>query len=89
MKVTEIHLYQHNLPVKGQPYRASTGTMTLFDSTIIEIKTDTGLKGYGETCPHGSIYQAEHALGARAAIEQIASAIVGQTRCKSLGFIIR
>ena len=78
MKITEIHVYQHDLPVKGQPYKASIGSMTFFDTTIVEIRTDTGLKGYGETCPHGPFYQAEHALGARAAIQQMASALIGE-----------
>ena len=83
MKITEIHLYQHNLPVKGMPYKASIGSLTFFDSTIVEIKTDTGLTGYGETCPHGSIYQAEHAGGARAAIAQMATALIGENPLKT------
>ena len=82
MKITEIHVYQHDLPVKGSAYKASIGSMTFFDTTIVEIKTDTGLKGYGETCPHGSIYQPEHALGARAAITQMAGALIGEDPLK-------
>ena len=78
MKITEIHVYQHDLPVKGMPYKASIGSMNYFDTTIVEIKTNTGLRGYGETCPHGPIYQSEHALGARAAINQMASALIGE-----------
>lgn len=78
MQITEIHLYQHNLPVKGSPYKASTGSMSFFDSTIVEIITDTGHTGYGETCPHGPVYQAEHATGARAAIAQMAAALIGK-----------
>ena len=78
MKISEIHLYQHDLPVKGSAYKASIGAMTFFDSTIVEIITDTGIKAYGETCPHGPIYQAEHALGARAAIAQMANALIGE-----------
>ena len=83
MKITEIHVYQHNLPVKGTAYKASIGAMTLFDSTIVEIKSDTGLTGYGETCPHGPIYQAEHAAGARAAIAQLAAALIGEDPLKT------
>ncbi len=78
MKITEIHVYQHDLPVKAGAYKASIGEMTLFDTTIVEIITDKGLKGYGETCPHGPIYQPEHALGARAAIAQMAPALIDQ-----------
>lgn len=78
MKITEVHLYKKDLPVAGPAYQASTGSMTIFDSTIVEIKTDIGHTGYGETCPHGTVYQPEHALGARAAIAQMASALLGE-----------
>ena len=78
MKITEIHVYQHNLPVKGAAYKASVGSMSLFDSTIVKIVSDTGHIGYGETCPHGSIYQPEHSLGARSAISEFAPALIGQ-----------
>ena len=78
MKITQINVYQHDLNVKGSPYKASVGSMSLFDSTIIEVITDSGLTGYGETCPHGPVYQCEHALGARAAIAQMAGALIGE-----------
>jgi len=49
MKITEIHIYAVNLPVSGQAsYRMSMSDLTALDSTVVEIITDTGIKGYGE-----------------------------------------
>ena len=56
---------------------AST-TVSSLDTTIVEIITDTGIKGYGETCPVGPVYQPQHARGARAALEETAPALIGQ-----------
>lgn len=77
MRITQIHLYQHNLPVKGPAYRMALSELTALDTTIVEVITDTGLKGYGETCPLGSTYQAQHAKGARAALEEMLPHLIG------------
>ncbi|MGB1251532.1 MAG: mandelate racemase/muconate lactonizing enzyme family protein [Candidatus Promineifilaceae bacterium] len=78
MKITEIHIYQHDLPIKGKPYTMARATLTKLDTTIVEIVTDTGVVGYGETCPLGPTYQPHHALGARAALREIAPHLLGQ-----------
>ncbi len=78
MKITEIHVYQHDLPVKNGPYKMANAWVDALDTTIVQLVTDTGLKGYGETCPVGPTYQPQHALGARAALEQIAVALIGE-----------
>jgi L-alanine-DL-glutamate epimerase-like enolase superfamily enzyme len=77
MRISEIHLYQHDLPVKGQPYSYSTAALTILDTTIVEVVTDTGLVGYGEICPLGTTYQPQHALGARAALQELAPCLIG------------
>ncbi len=48
------------------------------DTTIVEIVTDRGIVGYGETCPLGSTYQPQHALGARAALAELGPHLIGQ-----------
>lgn len=53
------------------------GTHTAFDSTIVEVVSDTGISGWGETCPVGPTYQPEHALGARAALAQMSPGLIG------------
>ena len=38
----------------------------VFDSTVVELVTDEGLKGYGEVCPLGPFYLPAFGPGARA-----------------------
>ncbi len=77
MKITGIRVYRHRLEVAGGRYQMSISAVEALDSTVVEIVTDTGLVGYGETTPLGPTYQPQHALGARAAIEQVAPALIG------------
>lgn len=77
MKIEAIHIYRYDTAIKGKPYRMSNTVLTHFDSTIVEIVTDNGIKGYGETCPVGPVYQPQHALGARAALEQVGPGLIG------------
>jgi L-alanine-DL-glutamate epimerase-like enolase superfamily enzyme len=71
VRIAEIHLYQVDLPLNGTVYRMSEGAYTALDSTVVQIVSDTGLSGWGETCPIGPTHAA-HALGARAALTQMA-----------------
>ncbi|GAA4847463.1 enolase C-terminal domain-like protein [Actinomycetospora corticicola] len=77
MKIERIHVHQALLPVVGEPYRMSHTTVHELDSTLVEVVTADGRHGWGETCPLGPVYQPHHALGARAALEQIAPGLVG------------
>jgi L-alanine-DL-glutamate epimerase-like enolase superfamily enzyme len=78
VRIAEIHLYQMDLPVSDKNYRMSAGgAYASFDSTIVEIVSDTGISGWGETCPVGPVYQPEHALGARAALAQMSAGLIG------------
>ena len=78
MRIAEIHVYQMDLPLSGKPYRMSEGSYATLDSTLVEIMSDTGISGWGETCPVGPTYQPEHALGARAAINQMSPNLIGR-----------
>jgi L-alanine-DL-glutamate epimerase-like enolase superfamily enzyme len=78
MEISSINIYRYDTAIKGKPYRMSNTTLTRFDTTIVEIITDTGIKGYGETCPVGPVYQPQHALGARAALEQMGPHLIGR-----------
>jgi L-alanine-DL-glutamate epimerase-like enolase superfamily enzyme len=55
----------------------STSSVKELDSTIVEIVTDKGQSGWGETCPVGPLYQPHHTLGARAALAEIAPKLIG------------
>lgn len=78
MRIAEIHLYQHRLPVKDGAYRYAGGEVRALDSTIVKITADNGLVGWGETCPVGPTYQPHHAGGARAALCEIAPHLIGE-----------
>jgi 4-hydroxyproline betaine 2-epimerase len=77
LRITEIHVYQMDLPFGGKVYRMSEGSYTSLDSTIVQIVSDTGISGWGETCPVGPTYAPEHALGARAALIQMSPSLIG------------
>jgi len=79
MRISEIHIYQKNLPVVGGPYTMSRVTLDSIDTSIIKLVSDTGLTGWGEVAPLGPVYQPQHALGARAAISELAPNLIGQS----------
>ncbi|TPO12106.1 mandelate racemase/muconate lactonizing enzyme family protein [Mesorhizobium sp. B1-1-5] len=77
MRIDRINVYSAQLPVKGGVYRMARADVEALDSTLVEIVTDDGFAGWGETCPIGPVYQPHHALGARAAIAEIAPGLIG------------
>lgn len=78
MRIKEIHIYTKHLPIMDGPYTMSRITLHELDTTLVKIVTDTDLFGWGEVCPIGSVYQPQHALGAQAAIRQMAPALIGE-----------
>lgn len=79
MRITGIQVYQHDLPVVGSAYTMANTRLSRLDSTIVQLQTDSGHHGWGETCPLGSTYQQQHALGARAAIDLLAPMLIGES----------
>ena len=78
MKIIHIHVYSIELPVANGPYTYSGGSLYSVNSTVVEIITDSGLSGFGECCPVGPTYAAEHARGAVAALAELAPALIGE-----------
>ena len=73
MQITEISVFRVDLPLHEGSYKWSGGnSVSVFDSTIVAIKTDEGLTGYGEVCPLGPAYLPAYAAGARTGIEELA-----------------
>ena len=77
MKIAEIHVYAHDLPVRNGPYTMANAEVWALDTTVVKMVTDTGVIGWGEVCPVGPTYQAQHALGARAALAEMAPGLIG------------
>lgn len=79
MKITEIKAWQVDLPLKEGRYSWSNGNFVeVFDSTVVEITTDEGLKGYAECCPLGSAYLPSYALGVRTGLQELAPHLIGK-----------
>lgn len=78
MKITAIHVYQVDLPLVEGRYTWSDGRyVEVFDSTVVELETDTDLRGYGEVCPLGPFYLPAFGAGARAGIGELAPHLIG------------
>ena len=79
MKITQISVYQVDLPFDHGVYKLSGGrSWTALDSTVIRIDTDEGIVGWGETCPFGPNYVEAFARGARAGIGELAPLLLGR-----------
>ena len=78
MRITSIAAYRVELPLHEGSYKWSGGnSVTVFDSTVVEIRTDAGLTGYGEICPLGPAYLPAYAAGARTGIAELAPSLLG------------
>lgn len=78
MKIKRISVYQIDLPLHESNFKWSEGkSIQVFDSTVVEVETDSGLTGVGETCPLGSVYLPSFAKGVRAGIEELAPHLIG------------
>lgn len=78
MKIKSIRAYQVDLPLKEEKYSWSEGkSVSVFDSTVVEVITDTDEVGYGEVCPLGPFYLPAYAKGVRAGIEELAPQLIG------------
>jgi cis-L-3-hydroxyproline dehydratase len=78
MRIAAIRAYQIDLPLHEGSYKWSGGNaVSVFDSTVVAIDTDTGITGWGEVCPLGPAYLAAYAAGARAGIAELAPHLLG------------
>lgn len=77
MRVAELHVFIHELPVVGGVYRMANAEVRSLTTTLVKLVSDTGVVGWGETCPVGPTYAEAHAAGARAALTEIAPGLIG------------
>jgi L-alanine-DL-glutamate epimerase-like enolase superfamily enzyme len=77
-RIARVEVYGYDLTYRHGAYVMSAGrTVDSLASTVVRVSTDDGLDGFGETCPLGSTYLAAHAAGARAALTELAPAVLG------------
>jgi L-alanine-DL-glutamate epimerase-like enolase superfamily enzyme len=78
MKINRILVYKVDLPLREGSYKWSGGkSVSVFDSTVIQIDTDEGISGYGEVCPLGPFYLPAYANGVRAGIAELGPHLIG------------
>ena len=78
MQIKKISCYQVDLPLHEGSYKWSGGkSVSVFDSTIVQVETDTGIVGHGEVCPLGPFYLPAYAGGVRAGIEELGPHLIG------------
>jgi L-alanine-DL-glutamate epimerase-like enolase superfamily enzyme len=78
MRITAIRAYQVDLPLHEGSYNWSGGkSVSVFDSTVVEVETNTGLVGWGEVCPLGPFYLPAYAEGVRAGIKELGPHLLG------------
>ncbi|HTA30556.1 MAG TPA: hypothetical protein VK731_08715, partial [Candidatus Cybelea sp.] len=78
MKIKRIFAHRVELPLHETTYKWSGGkSVTVFDSTIVGVETDTGLVGYGEVCPLGPFYLPAYAEGVRAGLRELGPHLLG------------
>ena len=78
MKIKRISAYQVDLPLHEGRYSWSGGkSVSVFDSTIVQVETDNGLVGHGEVCPLGPFYLPAYAAGVRTGLTELAPHLIG------------
>jgi len=78
MRIARVFAHRVELPLREGNYKWSGGkSVTVFDSTIVGVETNTGLVGYGEVCPLGPFYLPAYAEGVRAGLRELAPHLIG------------
>ena len=76
MKITRLTLWRVALISKTPYYMASGKTCDVVDTMVLRLDTDSGLCGFGETCPIPH-YLPAYANGVAPALAEMASVILG------------
>lgn len=88
--IARIDLYSYDLTYVGGEYVMSGDRVVrTLSSTVVQLTTDDGRSGFGETCPLGSNYLSAHAAGARAALTELAPALLGQDAANPVALMAR
>ncbi len=78
MNIERVEVFGYDLTYVHGRFAMSAGReIETLPSTVVRITTTDGVEGFGEVCPLGSAYLPAHAAGARAALRELAPAVVG------------
>lgn len=82
MRIRAVQVYGYTLTYAHGRYVMSRGRVVeRLPSTVVRLITDEGVDGWGEVCPLGSTYLPAFAEGARAALRELATSLVGLDPC--------
>ncbi len=82
MKIVGVDVFGYELRYRHGSYVMSGGrAIEALPSTVVRIRTDEGIEGFGETCPLGPAYLPAFGEGARAALRELLPALVGLDPC--------
>ncbi len=78
LRIAQVEVYGYDLHYVHGDYVMSGGRIVReLPSTVVRVTTDQGVFGWGEVCPLGQTYLPGFAGGARAALRELAPALVG------------
>lgn len=78
MRIVRIEVYGYELTYAHGAYGMSGGrVVSHLPSTVVRVIAEEGLEGWGEVCPLGATYLPGFAEGARAALRELAPALLG------------
>ena len=78
MTITRVDVFGYDLTYVHGRYVMSGGrVIETLPSTVVRVTTSDGVEGFGEVCPLGPAYLPAHAGGARAALHELAPAVLG------------
>ena len=77
-RIERIDVFGYDLTYVHGDYVMSSGrVVNRLASTVVRVTTRDATTGFGEVCPLGTTYLPAHAAGARAAIGEVAPAVLG------------
>jgi len=78
MTITRVDVFGYDLTYVHGRYVMSGGrVIETLPSTVVRVTTGDGVEGFGEVCPLGPAYLPANAGGARAALHELAPAVLG------------
>lgn len=78
MKISSIELYGYDLRYAHGSYVMSEGrVIETLPTSLVRVRTNEGLEGWGEACPLGSTYLPSTAATVRAALAELAPQLLG------------
>ena len=78
MQIARVEVFEYDLTYAFGTYAMSGGRRAHSQSsTLVRVVTDTGLEGWGESCPLAGTYLPTSAGAVRAAIAELAPALLG------------